>query len=172
MHPTELTKYARCMVQYLDDYLFQRHLLSTLRPSLQKEVLHRGITTEFSSIQEILEKSKNIEDSSWYDIGSRVVQEDTVLHHSVYRIAPRTSKPMFNPSHKSSGFMSRPNKSVAGSKPPIQTKSTSFHQHVPNITGTNTPPKEGELRCFECEQKGHIKPQCPKLKGKQRVVRM
>ena len=33
------------------------------------------------------------------------------------------------------------------------------------------PPKEGELRCYECGQKGHIKPQCPKLKGKQRVSR-
>ena len=31
--------------------------------------------------------------------------------------------------------------------------------------------KEGELHCNECGQKGHIKPQCPKLKGKQPVVR-
>ena len=35
----DLTKYARHMVQYLDDYLFKRHLLSALRPLLQKEVL-------------------------------------------------------------------------------------------------------------------------------------
>ena len=33
-------------------------------------------------------------------------------------------------------------------------------------------PKEGELQCYECGQKGHIKPQCPKLKGKQRVARV
>ena len=26
--------------------------------------------------------------------------------------------------------------------------------------------------CYECGQKGHIKAQCPKLKGKQRVARM
>ena len=60
----ELTKSAGRMVQYLDDYSFRRWLLSALKPSLQKEVLHRGITAEFSSIQEILEKSKDIEDSS------------------------------------------------------------------------------------------------------------
>ena len=60
----ELTKYAGHMVQYPDNYLFKRCLLSALRPSLQKEVLSRGITAEFSSIQEILEKSKDIEDSS------------------------------------------------------------------------------------------------------------
>ena len=50
-------------------------------------------------------------------------------------------------------------------------KATGFCPHVPNATGTDTPLKEGESRCYECGQKGHIKPQCPKLKGKQRVAR-
>ena len=59
----DLTKYTGCMVQYLDNSSFKRCLLSTLTPSLQKEVLCRGITAEFSSIQEILEKYKDIEDS-------------------------------------------------------------------------------------------------------------
>ena len=66
----ELTKYTAQMVQYLDDYSFRRWLIAALRPSLQKEVLHRGITVEFSSMQDILEKAKDIEDSSRYDIGS------------------------------------------------------------------------------------------------------
>ena len=66
----ELTKYAAQMVQYLDDYLFRRRLIAALRPSLQKEVLHRGITVEFSSMQDILEKAKDIKDSSCYDIRS------------------------------------------------------------------------------------------------------
>ena len=43
----ELTKYTAQMVQYPDDYLFRRQLIATLRPSLQKEVLHRSITAEF-----------------------------------------------------------------------------------------------------------------------------
>ena len=64
----ELTKYAARMVQYLDDYLFRRQLIAALRPSLQKEVLCRGITVEFSSMQDILEKVKDIEDSLQYDI--------------------------------------------------------------------------------------------------------
>ena len=104
------------MVQYPADYLFKKHLLSALRPSLQKYVLHRGITAGFSSIQEILEKSKDIKDSSWYDIGLRIVQEDTILHHSAYRAALRTYQLMLNLSHKPPGFMSRPDKSIAGSK--------------------------------------------------------
>ena len=60
----DLTKYAARMVQYPDEYLCRRQLIAALRPSLQKEVLHRGITSEFSSIEDILEKAKDIEDSS------------------------------------------------------------------------------------------------------------
>ena len=66
----KLTKYTAQMVQYLDNYSFRRRLIAALRPSLQKEVLRRGITAEFSSMQDILEKAKDIEDSSCYDIGS------------------------------------------------------------------------------------------------------
>ena len=66
----ELIKYVAQMVQYPDDYSFRRQLISALRPSSQKEVLRRGITVEFSSMQDILEKVKDIEDSSWHDIGS------------------------------------------------------------------------------------------------------
>ena len=60
----ELTKYAAWMVQYPDDYLFRRQVIAALRPSLQKEVLLRGITMEFSSMQDIMEKAKDVEDSS------------------------------------------------------------------------------------------------------------
>ena len=78
----ELTKYAAQMVQYLNDYLFRRESIATLRPSLQKELLYRGITVEFSSMQDILEKVKDIEDSSQYDIGSWVSSDAT--HSNVY----------------------------------------------------------------------------------------
>ena len=69
------------MVQYLDDYSFRRQLIATLRPSLQKEVLHRGITAEFSSMQDIPEKAKDIKDSLWYDIGSQMSVE--VMYNNV-----------------------------------------------------------------------------------------
>ena len=60
----DLTKYTAHMVQYPDEYSCRRQLIATLRPSLQKEVLCRGITAEFSSMEDILEKAKDIEDSS------------------------------------------------------------------------------------------------------------
>ena len=138
---------------------------------MQKKVLCRGITAELSSIQEILEKSKDIEDSSQYNIGLRIVQEDPVLHQSASKVALRISKPMFTQSHKSSGFRNKSSKPIPGSRPPMLARASSHRPHVPNITGTDAPPKEGELRCYECGKKGHINPQYPKLNGKQRVAR-
>ena len=70
------------MVQYLDNYSFRRRLIATLRPSLPKEVLRRGITAEFSSMQDILEKAKDIEDSLQYDLRSQMSIE--VIHNNVY----------------------------------------------------------------------------------------
>ena len=78
----ELTKYTAQMVQYLDDYSFRRQLIAALRPSLQKEVLCRGITAEFSSMQDILEKVKDIEDSLCYDIRSQMSVE--TAHRSMH----------------------------------------------------------------------------------------
>ena len=78
----ELTKYAAQMVQYPDDYSFRRRLIASLRPSLQEEVLRRGITVEFSSMQDILEKAEDIKDSSQYDIRSQKSIE--VMDNNVY----------------------------------------------------------------------------------------
>ena len=48
----------------------QKAAHSRIMTIFTKEVLQRGITAEFSSMQDILEKVKDIEDSLRYDIGS------------------------------------------------------------------------------------------------------
>ena len=35
---------------------------------------------------------------------------------------------------------------------------------IPETTGKQ-PSKEGELKCYECGQKGHMRPHCPKLRS-------
>ena len=139
------------MVQYLDDYLFRRRLIATLRPSLQKEVLHRGITVEFSSMQDILEKAKDIKDSSHYDIGSRISVEPA--HSSAYanQSMAKSSKWMIEVAPKGTTGQIRTNRQVAQ---PIQ-KMSSNTCKIPETTGKQ-PLKEGELKCYECGQKGHM----------------
>ena len=44
-------------------------------------------------------------------------------------------------------------------------KTSSNTCKIPETTGTQ-PSKEGELKCYECGQKGHMRPQCPKLRSR------
>ena len=146
------------MVQYLDDYSFRRRLIAALRSSLQKEVLCRGITAEFSSMQDILEKVKDINDSLHYDIGSQMSVE--TAHGSVHanQSVARSSKQMIEVALKGTTGQIRMNRQVTQ---PIW-KASSNTRKIPETTGKQ-PLKEGELKCYECGQKGHMRPQCPKL---------
>ena len=51
---------------------------------------------------------------------------------------------------------------------PIQNTSSNTCK-IPEATGKQ-PLKEGELKCYECGQKGHMRPQCPKLRNQRIVV--
>ena len=46
---------------------------------------------------------------------------------------------------------------------PIQIMSSNTRK-IPETTGKQ-PSKEGELKCYECGQKGHMRPQCLKLRS-------
>ena len=46
---------------------------------------------------------------------------------------------------------------------PIQKTSSNTHK-IPETAGKQ-PSKEGKLKCYECGQKGHMRPQCPKLRS-------
>ena len=103
----DLTKYTARMIQYPDEYSCRRRLIAALRPSLQKEVLCRGVTAEFSSIEDIFEKPKDIEDSSRYDIRSRNANDGNEAITTPYKPTVRTSKPMFYPAYKPVGNTQR-----------------------------------------------------------------
>ena len=139
------------MVQYLDDYSFRRRLIAALRPSLQKEVLCRGITAEFSNMQDILEKAKDIEDSSCYDIRTRMSVE--TAHGSMHanQSVARSSKRMIEVAPKGTTGQIRTNRQVTQ---PIWKMSSNTHK-IPETTGKH-PLKEGKLKCYECGQKGHM----------------
>ena len=136
----DLTKYAAHMAQYPDEYSCRRWLI-VLRLSLQKEVLHRGITAEFSSIEDILEKAKDIEDSSQYDIGLRNANDSNDITMTTYKPAVRTLKPMFYQTYKTAGHTQRNHTLV--SHPQTTAKASNSFPHVASSMGA--PLKEGEL---------------------------
>ena len=86
---------------------------------------------------------------------------------TVYRPTVKTSKPMFYQAQKTSGLTQRNPKPI--SHPQMTAKVSNSCPNIPS--GMGAPSKEGELHCNKHGEKGHIKSQCPKLKGKQRVAR-
>ena len=111
-------------------------------------------------MQDILEKAKDIEDSSRYNIRSRMSVE--TAHSSAYanHSMAKSSKWMIQVAPKGTAGQIRTNRPVAQ---PIQ-KTSSNTCKIPETAGKQ-PLKEGELKCYECDQKGHMQPQCPKLRS-------
>ena len=50
-------------------------------------------------------------------------------------------------------------------------KTSSNTRKIPETT-CKQPLKEGKLKCYECGQKGHMRPQCPKLRSRRIVLRV
>ena len=111
-------------------------------------------------MQDILEKVKDIKDSLCYDIGSQMPVE--TAHSSAYanQNMAKLSKWMIKVAPKGTTGQIRTNRQAAQ---PIQKTSSNTHK-IPETTGKQ-PLKEGELKCYECGQKGHMRPQCPKLRS-------
>ena len=86
---------------------------------------------------------------------------------TAFKPVVRTSKPMFYPAYKTVGHTQRNHTLLSRLK--TTAKASNSRPHIASSTGA--PPKEGEFRCYKCGQKGHLEPQCPKLKGKQRGAR-
>ena len=110
-------------------------------------------------MQDILEKAKDIKDSSRYDIGSQMSIE--AMHNNAYanQSVVKSSKQMIGVALRGTTGQTMTNRQVT--QPIWKTSSNTYK--IPETTGKQ-PLKEGELKCYECGQKGHMQPQCPRLR--------
>ena len=102
-------------------------------------------------MQDILEKSKDIEDSLQYDIRSQMSVQTT--HSNTYLNHAMTKSPKWMIGAVLKGTVGQTMVNRQLSKP-IQNMSSNTHK-IPEISGKQ-PSKEGELKCYECGQKGHM----------------
>ena len=72
----------------------------------------------------------------------------------------KSSKWMIEVAPKGTTGQIRMNRQVAQ---PIR-KTSSNTCKIPE-TASKQPLKDGKLRCYECGQKGHMRPQCPRLRS-------
>ena len=99
----------------------------------------------FSSMQDILEKVKDIKDSLWYDIRSQMSVE--VTHNNAYtnQNMVKLSKWMIGVALRGTTRQTMTNRQVP--KPIWNTSSNTCK--ILETTGKQ-PLKEGELKCYEC----------------------
>ena len=142
-----LKQTSHCTNGAVSGQLFVQKMVNSCTETL----LCRGITVEFSSMQDVLEKVKDIEDSLRYDIGSRMSVE--AAHRSVHanQSMANSSKRMIEVAPKGTTGKIRTNRQVTQ---PIWIMSSNTCK-IPETTGKQ-PSKEGELKCYECGQKGHM----------------
>ena len=65
----DLKKYAAWMIHLPDIYTFRKRFVSALRDSLCNEVLKKGYNSEFSTIDQLYETARMIEEASRYNHG-------------------------------------------------------------------------------------------------------
>ena len=64
-----LKKYAAWMIHLHDIYMFCKRFISALRDSLRNEVLKKGYNSKFSTIDQLYETARMIEEASCYNHG-------------------------------------------------------------------------------------------------------
>ena len=70
----DLKKYATRMIHLPNVYTFHKQFVSALRDSLRNEVLKKGYNAEFSTIDQLYETARMIEEASRYNHGMQCTE--------------------------------------------------------------------------------------------------
>ena len=111
-------------------------------------------------MQDIQEKAKDIKDSLQYDVRSQMSADATHSNVYVNQNMVKSNKWMIGAAPRGTAGQMTMNRQVP--KPIWNTSSNTCK--IPEATGKH-PSKEGELKSYECGQKGHMRPQCLKLRS-------
>ncbi|KIJ56008.1 hypothetical protein M422DRAFT_239192 [Sphaerobolus stellatus SS14] len=162
----QLTKLAKQMVELPDAYSYQRQFMNALKPSIRKEVIGKGFTAEFSKIDELVEQAVIVDNVKCYTLGYNSNQS------SAYPNKPATAD------HKcvqQSTTLNRSSNANAGSSSQHRPGNNNFQSwltpQLMSAGGGGIPTQSNPVRtapkannpvvCFNCNQPGHIQPNCP-----------
>ena len=84
-----LKKYATWMIHPPNIYMFHKRFVSALHDSLRNEVLKKGYNAEFSTINQLYETARMIEEASHYNHG---MQHTENVHTAVSNTKPTAHK--------------------------------------------------------------------------------
>ncbi|KIJ39811.1 hypothetical protein M422DRAFT_257408 [Sphaerobolus stellatus SS14] len=139
----QLTKLAKQMVELPDAYSYRRQFMNALKPRIREEVVGKGFTAEFSKIDELMEQASSVSANKPATADHRHVQQPTTLNRSSNQNAGSSNQ------HRSGS-------NTVQNRPTTQLLSTGGGN--PNRTAVKA---NNTVVCFNCNQPGHIRPNCP-----------
>ncbi|KIJ31039.1 hypothetical protein M422DRAFT_267360 [Sphaerobolus stellatus SS14] len=167
----QLTKLAKQMVELPDAYSYQRWFMNALKPSIREEVLGKGFTAEFSKIDELMEQAVIVDNAKCYTSGynsnqsSAYANKPATVDHK--RVQQSTTLNRSSNANAGSSSQHRPgnNNFQSWSTPqsirnPIKPGNTVNRPTQSNPVRT-APKANNPVVCFNCNQPGHIQPNCP-----------
>jgi hypothetical protein len=173
------------MVQRPNEYHYKRRLVDALRPDIRNDVLEKGFTPEFSTLDDIVKAAVDIDDAQCYHSGYNSLKQKTIKvtdsaknHSNTTTQASDGSNPLIGTTNQNrtdnntvlrtlkAGSPSRGGGKVAGNsatKNPVHNKDSYPTKTPQGIPNRNAPITSNTITCFNCNQIGHIRPNCPYL---------
>ena len=99
-----LEKFALWMVTPPDEYTMRRRFLAALRDPLRREVLTRGYTAEFHTLEQLAEVATSIEDAMRYDMGTWIVDALGSTNVAQQKLGPHRARAIITLQPQTSGL--------------------------------------------------------------------
>ena len=153
------------------EYTMRWRFLAALRDPLRREVLTRGYTAEFHTLEQLAEVATSIEDAVHYDMGTLILDVLGSTNVAQQKLGPHQAQAIITSRLQTSGLrlttMASKGPPIMQTKPPAykgvscpqpsQRKPTEFRA-APGVA----PGRAGPV-CYRCGQPGHIQSDCPQL---------
>ncbi|KIJ37630.1 hypothetical protein M422DRAFT_259992 [Sphaerobolus stellatus SS14] len=191
----ELLKLAKQMIKLPDVYSYRRRFMNALKPDIREQVLKKGFTPEFSSINELVDEAVTLDNAKCYtsgynsNHGSSYLQKAATTEHSHAQHTTTQNKSSTNQNAGSSNQHKSGNKTIQNCQT-TQSLSTGGGDVRVNPTYGKNPAKPGNtvnkptqsnpirtaskanntVVCYNCNQPGHIQPNCPSPDKDRRVA--
>jgi Zinc knuckle len=160
-------------------YTFCKRFIAALCEPLRNEVLKRGFNAEFSTIEQLYETARILEDATCYHHGMHCPESmqstSSQPHKSVtYRPAgpvtvssrpvPQIRAPLTLPAQSRTMSAPRPEPWTTGSglnPNNYPQRGNNAHKPPRNAGGDRVNNIGSNVVCYECGQPGHMRPNCP-----------
>ncbi|KIJ38535.1 hypothetical protein M422DRAFT_258910, partial [Sphaerobolus stellatus SS14] len=173
----QLTKLAKQMVELPDAYSYWRRFMNALKTSIREEVLGKNYTAKFSKIDELVEQAVIVDNAKCYSSGYNSNQSSISANKPAavdHRCAQQPTT-LNRSSIQNAGFYNqhRSGSNTVQNQPttqnPVKLGNTIDRptQSNPNRTALKA---NNPVVCFNCNQPGHIRPNCPFLDKDRRIA--